>query len=92
MKSIAILLLALALLHTSLAIDCPSGFYDPGSGATRCLQCSLGIETCAATTGAVTTYHKRITGFSTASGSPVAYCAGITQYNKDKNVCQVPCK
>lgn len=88
MKSIAIFVFALALVST-VAIDCPSGFYDPGSGATRCVQCSEWKETCTASNS---TYYKRITGYSTSTGTPVAYCPGGTTYNKDKNVCQPACK
>lgn len=92
MKSIALFVFALALVST-VALDCPSGFYDPGSGATRCVQCDQGRETCTTTNF---TYYKRITGYSTGTGIPVPLCPVVslspTVYNKDKNVCQVFCK
>ena len=96
MKTFAVIFLTFFLLQTSLAaLSCPSGFYDPGSGATLCYRCPISYTTCSSASNG--TVIKQLVGYSTTVtgfvGIPFPYCTtgGVT-YNKEKDVCSIECK
>lgn len=82
------------LFQATWALSCPTGFYDPGSGATRCLRCPIYFTEC--TDAYHGTVMKQFIGYTTNVaayiGIPISYCQGGLVYNKEKDVCQVPCK
>lgn len=89
MKTLAVAFLALFLVCSAVALDCPSGYYDPTGGATKCRRCPEYFTTCASAVNG--TVVSTITGYTTASGLPVSYCSAGA-YNKNTNQCQMECK
>jgi hypothetical protein len=92
--TLALSLIAVFLLQSAVTLDCPKGYYDPGSGATKCNRCDKVFTEC--TAPLVGTVNSRIVGYKVVGSSPSPYCAqysGVwSYYNKEDNNCHVICK
>lgn len=89
-QSILTILLIISLLQiSSYALSCPDGYYDPGSGATRCEQCNYYFSKCTEATKG--TFHSSITGIrkgGTTIADAYCYSGG---YNSKDNTCDGNC-
>lgn len=101
MNKTVIFVLIAALCTSIQALDCPKGYYDPGSGATKCKVCYIAYDTCIynpvtfATNG---TIKSKIVGWDVhpTFQVPVTVCPNVigstkTYYNKTSNLCSLKC-
>lgn len=88
MKTIAVIFLAFFIVQTTVALDCPSGYYDAGN--PKCERCYQPFKTCTAANNG--TAPSTVVGWSTVADLPTAYCLTTGSYNKEKDICTIECK
>ncbi len=71
-----ILLLSLSLIQRASSVSCYVGYYDPGGGVSRCMQCPPQFSICTSATSG--TFHSRISGYLGTAGANVPYCPSYT--------------
>lgn len=88
MKAIAVIFLAFFIIQSTVALDCPSGYFD--NLGTRCERCEQPFKTCS--DNAIGTVPSTVVGWYLVGDVTTPYCTGGLYYNKEKDICSVECK